>query len=1086
MTKHGMKRFAALVLAMLFVLCLFGTSAFAATKKNVYTVKVENGVLTLLKNGRRLTPTYPIDSQNEVVLKVLNGRLVVSYTDALGVVRNVGMGNAATDEWRIQGKVPLLTLDVSLAGMRVTIDAKANVGVLNINHKGPVIIYGKVDQCIVNGAATLTVKKKAVVNNMRVLNSGAVINIDVGGIVRALSTVPGVTVKNKNKKKVGVTEIGDAAGISYPAPVLGGGGGYIAPAEFNVANVAVTNATSVTVTMAQLSGVTFTWNGDIVTGTYAGGKYTLTLKPITKTANTLVAVAAGYSTKTIPVTITTSIDNLKLISNVTELSNAIVTQADGQSWIIKAGTYDLPRDKVFKAQGVDENWYFPIHKSILISGEGTPLLTSSVFSANGAWSSQNFITVFANDVTIQGLNIRCKQECNKAIEVIGKNFTLKNSELLAVTIPKDVSETTKGTLFSGSIYFNPCIPNSSGVYTSSNDVGTALLENVKLCAWISVPATITKGTVTLRNVTNDFRNNFYANYLWSGTRYEYGVISKNSVIKADGFTVMVDETVYNLKKNVFDRVPYGTTVDLAPGTYYVNSGYTLPDGVTLTGAALTELPSGAVIINNSAELEAAILNQAEGQTWLINSGNYPLVANAKFSAGKFDAQTGWYFPITADALTIIGQGNPVLYGADNTPNGSLASQDLIAVFGDNAILRGLTIMPKVETNKTVEVIGDVRFTVEDCSFVPNTLNAAADPTDGGCLYINGWGKTGTKAITVNRNTFDYSLIALDGVEGSAVMISNNTFTHIMSAYYAIGNTYWGADSRKTVQYADIAINGNSFMGVTASTKLIKARLNQTFILDASNTVNGVAIDKNDSAKYLYFNNLEYYFACKNNKVIVDGVTYESPYKDVDQYVRAGESLQAAVDKAAAGDIIMLAPGTHTVSAQVNISKGITIIGSGTDVTILSVGTDLGNVNGTKHALAIYAQNVQLRDLTIDSALKAYGVNTYGDANATLVNVKIIGSKGAGMTVNGSAIEAINLSMSGNAWGSVNVDPGNGVTTPSIFTLNSGTLADAFQIWSDGKYVTGTATVTVVTMDAYTVSHYTSGGVVDAGTLWTKS
>ena len=124
MTKQGMTRFSALLLALLFVLCIFVTSALAASKTNIYTVKVQNGVFTLLKNGRRLIPTYPIDDNNEVRLLVQNGKLVVSFTDSTGKVRNLRMGNAALDSWAVQGKIPVLTLDESLGGMKVTIGAE--------------------------------------------------------------------------------------------------------------------------------------------------------------------------------------------------------------------------------------------------------------------------------------------------------------------------------------------------------------------------------------------------------------------------------------------------------------------------------------------------------------------------------------------------------------------------------------------------------------------------------------------------------------------------------------------------------------------------------------------------------------------------------------------------------------------------------------------------------------------------------------------------------------------------------------------------------------------------------------------------
>ena len=131
---------------------------------------------------------------------------------------------------------------------------------------------------------------------------------------------------------------------------------------------------------------------------------------------------------------------------------------------------------------------------------------------------------------------------------------------------------------------------------------------------------------------------------------------------------------------------------------------------------------------------------------------------------------------------------------------------------------------------------------------------------------------------------------------------------------------------------------------------------------------------------------------------------------------------------------------------------------------LTVGTDLGKVNGSKHALGIEAATpgnlVTIKNLTIDSASLAYGVNTYNGALVTFDNVTLKGSKGAGLTVNGSNVTATEFNTSGNVWGSVNVDPGSGVITPSYFKLNSGILGDTNKIWSDGTHVTDVAAVTV--------------------------
>ena len=40
-----------------------------------------------------------------------------------------------------------------------------------------------------------------------------------------------------------------------------------------------------------------------------------------------------------------------IIEDIDDLTAAIKEQADGQTWIIKSGTYDLPRDNVTEVQG---------------------------------------------------------------------------------------------------------------------------------------------------------------------------------------------------------------------------------------------------------------------------------------------------------------------------------------------------------------------------------------------------------------------------------------------------------------------------------------------------------------------------------------------------------------------------------------------------------------------------------------------------------------------------------------------------------------------------------------------------------------
>jgi hypothetical protein len=198
------------------------------------------------------------------------------------------------------------------------------------------------------------------------------------------------------------------------------------------------------------------------------------------------------------------------------------------------------------------------------------------------------------------------------------------------------------------------------------------------------------------------------------------------------------------------------------------------------------------------------------------------------------------------------------------------------------------------------------------------------------------------------------------------------------------------------------------------------------------------------------------------------------------------TIQSAVDAASSGDTVILCSGTYDLTSQLNITKPISIVGE-EDVTLRSANASWDHTNVGKHILGIYAGNenfpVSISNVTIDSNSQSYGVNAYNNAYGILNDVTIQNSRGAGLTVNGSTIIADSLNTSGNRWGAVNVDPGSGVTTPSVFTLNDGTLAESNQIWSDGGHVGGNATVTV------NAEEYNKYALVNLGPLffiWTNT
>ncbi|HYE84270.1 MAG TPA: right-handed parallel beta-helix repeat-containing protein, partial [Clostridia bacterium] len=386
-----------------------------------------------------------------------------------------------------------------------------------------------------------------------------------------------------------------------------------------------------------------------------------------------------------------------------------------------------------------------------------------------------------------------------------------------------------------------------------------------------------------------------------------------------------------------------------------------------------------VNISTVNELLKAVKYQLDGQEWVIQSGTYDvprdMVTLRDYHAdGQIVAsvgQAGWYLPITADNLTVTGVGNPVITSSVTVDNGALASQNLITVWGDNVTFRGLTITPKVEVNKSVEVVGDKKFTIEECTFTPNTIVPGAPANKGGSLYFNGAGTKGTKPILVRNNTFNYATVAFDGVEGSDITVTGNTFENVER--YAVGNTYWGSAARMTVQYADVKVNGNNFNNVTDSTKIIAARLNQTFILNAENKINGSPIDKDGFAGYINFNNLAYWPACKDNKAVVDGVEYESPYKEAGEVVSNETELSAALADAYIEKIYF--SEDIELDGTLVIKRAITIDGAGYSVN---------------KAINIATSNVTLKNLkgaVVDKA--SHNLTGIGGGNAFYVNGKNI-------------------------------------------------------------------------------------------------
>lgn len=163
-------------------------------------------------------------------------------------------------------------------------------------------------------------------------------------------------------------------------------------------------------------------------------------------------------------------------------------------------------------------------------------------------------------------------------------------------------------------------------------------------------------------------------------------------------------------------------------------------------------------------------------------------------------------------------------------------------------------------------------------------------------------------------------------------------------------------------------------------------------------------------------------------------------------VNSTESWSAAIE--AGKNIVVTAD--FTTDAQLQITKAITV--NGNEHTITAANDWTGTANENKHLLSVIgddANNVAIKNLTLDSNNAAYGVQAYCVEGTTLTNVTLQNSKGAGLTVNGSTVTANGLTTSGNAWGGVNIDKGTDVTDNTTFTFDANsTFAEASPVYSD--------------------------------------
>lgn len=328
-------------------------------------------------------------------------------------------------------------------------------------------------------------------------------------------------------------------------------------------------------------------------------------------------------------------------------------------------------------------------------------------------------------------------------------------------------------------------------------------------------------------------------------------------------------------------------------------------------------PAGPFGTNSFAAIQPAIDAAAAGDTINVRPGNYTETAAIPSPPGCPGDTVGLYFPAAKNGLTVQGVnlGNvPITSVANvaatvNTVSNLCFGPDGIFVEGDGVTIAGLQIGTNTGgQNKTIEVVGDA-FTLRDCDL--------ADPQ--GSVYINDFAfDTGTntssvKTYTIQGNIFEDGL-SLDLADGAG-------FSGPASGRQITGNAFFNSDS-----WPSISFNGSG-TGVPWYVHSVGGAVIKTNTFTNTNPA-GQHIRARGTYDNTQFDWASYWNDNVYNKSVVVGAappasvraySYSSPPYTFNDVRRIGAVIQGEIDHAAAGDTVLVGPGTYDESPSLTKS-----------------------------------------------------------------------------------------------------------------------------------------------------------------------
>lgn len=577
-------------------------------------------------------------------------------------------------------------------------------------------------------------------------------------------------------------------------------------------------------------------------------------KSATNTEETILTIYPGaIAPESIPEGIIVNrIDASVAIQNITtgisyeSVKDAVLYANDGDVISLKDGEYPVPYD-----EGTENGklFFLNITKSITIKGEtnGGAKLYASTENNTGNWSGQNFITVQADNVTLQNLEIVGNYNgyysgINKVIEVYSNsdNFTIDG----CVITPNVKSNSGAGN-DAGSLY----IGTESTATMITATVKNTTFNNGAISARANAVVAVTGSTFNGIRPTAGWMTALSARGVINVSNSTFNVdaesVSGEEAIKAPGYGVVnVSSCQFPTSKPIYWSATDNGVVSV-DGVNYYSQFFNITTEVSYSDFSnlINDAVAGDEVYVGAGQhtyykVTNGVVNEATtsqiGKSITIYGANRGISGNSDYRGEETVILSSIYRAPTAPDIDIIVDGVELAESFTVNLEGGGNATIINSIFSATTSAAG-----SYPVNNRVFYCNGAKGTKGNFT-LENNLFKPADENIENQIWIYGDKKDGSRvAVVVKNNTFvrtylDFGTGSYTSDEDNSFVVEGNTFSdnssyaikiqsNIENATYGIYNNkflntptaVWTYDS---VVDALLSMSGNTFSGVETEIK----------------------------------------------------------------------------------------------------------------------------------------------------------------------------------------------------------------------------------------------------------------------------